>query len=82
MTPDRSELFAALAELCKKYPHWRFGQLVANVAGWSDVEAWDVEDEQVLAAALSHLKAEVSRADDDHFTPDHEDSVETVAAFH
>ena len=82
MTPDRSELFAALAELCKKYPHWRFGQLVANVAGWSDVEAWDVEDEQLLAAALSHLKAAVSRADDDHFTPDHEDSVETVAAFH
>ena len=64
MTPDRSELFAALAELCKKYPHWRFGQLVANVAVWSDVDAWDVEDEQLLSAALSHLRADITQADE------------------
>ena len=55
MTQDRSELFAALAELCAKYPHWRFGQLVANVSDWADVEVWDVEDDQLLTAALSHL---------------------------
>ena len=33
--PDRAELFAALAELSRRYPHWRVGQLVANVAGWA-----------------------------------------------
>jgi hypothetical protein len=52
----RAELLAAIAELCQRYPHWRFGQLVANVAGWADQEIWDVEDEQLLAAARLHLQ--------------------------
>ena len=25
-----------IAELCRRYPDWRFSQLVANVAGWAD----------------------------------------------
>jgi hypothetical protein len=37
------------------FPEWRFGQLVANLttaAGCQGPEAiWDVEDEQLLAAA-------------------------------
>ena len=41
--------------LSRRYPQWRFGQLIANVAGWADQEIWDVEDEQLLAAAQSHL---------------------------
>lgn len=53
---DRAELMAAIAELCRRYPHWRFGQLVSNVAGWADVNVWDVEDEQLLAAAQAHLE--------------------------
>jgi hypothetical protein len=52
---DRSAVFAALAELARRYPHWRVGQLVANVAGWADAEVWDVEDEQLVAAIRSHL---------------------------
>jgi hypothetical protein len=52
---DRTELFAALETLAKRYPHWRVGQLVANVAGWADVELWDAEDEQLLVAAQKHL---------------------------
>jgi hypothetical protein len=52
----RVDLLEALAELCRRYPHWRLGQLVANVAGWADQEIWDVEDEQLLAAARSHLQ--------------------------
>ena len=56
MTESRGEkLFATLAELSKHYPHWRTGQLVANAAGWADVEMWDAEDEQLLAAADAHL---------------------------
>ena len=54
----RTELFAALTELARKYPHWRIGQLVANVAGWADAEVWDVEDELLLDAAHAHLRAE------------------------
>jgi hypothetical protein len=52
---ERAEVFAALAELARHYPHWRVGQLVANVAGWADAEVWDAEDEQLLSAAREHL---------------------------
>jgi hypothetical protein len=53
--PTRDELLIAIAQLCERYPNWRLGQLVANVAGWTDQDAWDVEDEQWLAAARQHL---------------------------
>jgi hypothetical protein len=52
----RTELFEALAELCRRYPAWRLGQLIANVSGWADQEVWDVEDEQLLATAQAHLR--------------------------
>ena len=31
--PQPDELLAIIAELRRKYPEWRFGQLIANVAG-------------------------------------------------
>jgi hypothetical protein len=52
----RAALLAAFAELSRRYPEWRLGQLVANVAGWADQVIWDVEDEQLLAAAQLHLQ--------------------------
>ena len=52
---ERADLLMAIEQLCEKYPHWRLGQLVANVAGWADQEIWDVEDQQMLAAARLHL---------------------------
>ena len=49
------ELIEALSELRLLFPDWRMGQLVANLvtaAGGKDAGAiWDVEDEQLLAAA-------------------------------
>jgi hypothetical protein len=53
---SRADLLAVLTELGQRYPDWRFGQLVANVAGWADREIWDVEDEQLLAAGQLHLQ--------------------------
>ena len=51
MTPaPYHELIRALEDLCRRFPHWRFGQLVCNVAGWADVDVWDVEDDQLLQA--------------------------------
>ena len=48
-------LLQAVARLRQLFPEWRFGQLVANLttaAGCPEAEAiWDVEDEQLLAAA-------------------------------
>lgn len=52
---SREELLAAITELCARYPNWRLGQLVANVAGWADQDIWDVEDDALLNAARSHL---------------------------
>jgi hypothetical protein len=54
-TQQRADLLAAIAGLCQRYPDWRFGQLVANVAGWADQEIWDVEDDHLLEAARLHL---------------------------
>jgi hypothetical protein len=51
---ERGEMLTALIELARRYPHWRLGQLVTNVAGWADVDLWDAEDAQLLAAARAH----------------------------
>lgn len=56
MNQTQADLMDAIAELRRRYPEWRLGQLIANVAGWADQEIWDVEDEQLLAAAQSHLQ--------------------------
>ena len=49
------ELIEAMSELRLLFPDWRMGQLVANLvmaAGGADAGAiWDLEDEQLLAAA-------------------------------
>jgi hypothetical protein len=51
----RSELLTLLAEVGNRYPHWRLGQLIENVAGWTGEDLWDVQDEQLLKAAREHL---------------------------
>jgi hypothetical protein len=53
--PTRNELFKLLSDLAQRYPEWRVGQLIANVAGWADVDVWDAEDGQLLAAVRAHL---------------------------
>ena len=52
----RDELLLAIAELRRQYPKWRLGQLILNVAGWADQDLWDIEDDQLLAAANLHLQ--------------------------
>jgi hypothetical protein len=59
------ELIAALAELRALFPDWRMGQLVANLvlaAGATDAGAiWEVEDEQLLAAARRLIERNAGR---------------------
>lgn len=57
----RTDLLAAIAELSRRYPEWRLGQLIANVAGWADQEIWDVEDQHLLDAVRIHLEQVVPR---------------------
>lgn len=61
ITPKEADLFEVLAELRQRYPAWRFGQLIANVAGWADKDVWDVEDDDLLETARSHLEAATNR---------------------
>jgi hypothetical protein len=63
---ESKDLFDALAELRQRYPDWRLGQLVANVAGWADQNAWDIEDKQFLAAAREHLQSLTKRSNEAH----------------
>jgi hypothetical protein len=48
-------LLQAVTQLRELFPEWRFGQLVANLTtavGRQEPEAiWDVEDQELLAAA-------------------------------
>jgi hypothetical protein len=66
MTPIRREIFRKLEELSERFPHWRFGQLVANVSYWAKeptVEAiWVVEDHDFLSGITSHLEQQASSA--------------------
>lgn len=56
----RDELLRVLSQFSDQAPNLRFGQLIANLAflarssGPSD--PWDVEDEELLEAARSHLR--------------------------
>lgn len=61
MIDPPSELFEVLAELRRRYPNWRFGQLIANIAGWADQGVWDIDDEQLVEAARLHLHALANR---------------------
>ncbi len=60
------ELIVALSELRALFPDWRMGQLVANLVmatGGTDAGAiWDVEDEQLLAAAHRLIQRNRGRA--------------------
>jgi hypothetical protein len=58
-TDLRHELMDTLTELSRQYPEMRFGQLVLFVArlarGAGTSAMYDIEDEELLAAAKSAL---------------------------
>ena len=58
----RESLLTALADLGQRYPDWRLGQMLANLAttaGRLDAGAvWDLEDDEALAAARELLAAD------------------------
>jgi hypothetical protein len=62
--PADTELLDTLAELRRRYPDWRLGQLVANVAGWADQNVWDIEDDLLLTTAEKHLQELARRSEE------------------
>jgi hypothetical protein len=55
----RQEVLRALEELGEACPEYRLGQMIANLAflarGDAEGAVWDVEDDELLAAAQKHL---------------------------
>ena len=58
-TRVRRDILNTLSGLSKFCPEVRFGQLIANLSylakGPTNEAIWDVEDEELLAAARKHL---------------------------
>ncbi len=57
---DRHELLRLIEEMSEGYPEFRLGQLIANLAFWArgDQEGavWNVEDQELMAAAREHIR--------------------------
>ena len=61
MNPQtRQEILRTLEEIGNRYPDVRFGQLIANLSylakGPTNEAIWDVEDEELLAAARNSYR--------------------------
>jgi hypothetical protein len=60
MNSTRDELLSTLTALSAACPEMRFGQLIANLStlakGLSAEGLWDVEDDELLAAARKQLE--------------------------
>jgi hypothetical protein len=60
INPVRQEVLQVLAEISELAPEVRLGQLMANLSylarGLSNESIWDMEDDELLAAARKHLE--------------------------
>jgi hypothetical protein len=59
MTQTRRDILQAVEVLSEQYPDMRLGQLLVNLSNWATGvpdAIWDVEDEELLKAARSHLE--------------------------
>ncbi len=58
--PTRKDVFQILEELSEACPEYRFGQMIANLAmlarGDDEGAVWNLEDEELIAAARKHLQ--------------------------
>lgn len=59
-SPDRiSDVLATVEALWRIFSDWRLGQLICNVASWTDErpeKVWDIEDDELAAAIQSRLE--------------------------
>jgi hypothetical protein len=51
----RKELIRLIERMSDEHPNWRLGQMIINLAGLTNAEVWDVEDEELLESAKTHL---------------------------
>ena len=55
-TETREQLITVLAEIARRCPNLRYGQLVENMAALTNTDAWDIEDGELLGAAKQFLE--------------------------
>ena len=57
---DRHELLRLIEEMSEGYPEFRLGQLIANLVflarGDEEGALWNVEDEELMAAAQEQIR--------------------------
>jgi hypothetical protein len=53
----RQQLITVLAELARRRSNLRYGQLVENLAGLTNIDTWNIEDEELLRAATQFLES-------------------------
>jgi hypothetical protein len=60
MNDSTNELISTLKQLRQRYPSWRFGQMIENVAAWAGTDkpgsVGEISDKALLQAARNHLK--------------------------
>jgi hypothetical protein len=63
---ERQELLRLIEEMSEAYPEFRLGQLIANLAFWARADqegaVWNVEDEELIAAACEQIQNAQRRA--------------------
>jgi hypothetical protein len=52
-----------IKQLWSRYPDWRLGQVLLNLAEWADEDLWNLEDERLLEVLEQHLSAPESHVD-------------------
>ena len=67
MTNDSNARLAdAIAAMSRRYPDWRFGQIVANIASFAHANdsgaVWELTADEFVAAVDAHLARAVSTA--------------------
>ncbi len=57
---ERHELLQLIEEMGEGFPEFRLGQLIANLAFWArgdqDGAVWNVEDQELIAAAREQIR--------------------------
>ncbi len=65
MNANHEELLGALREMWQRYPEWRLGQMICNVATWAKQPTetadaaetvWDLEDDELVRGIRQHLQ--------------------------
>jgi len=49
--------------LWSRYPDWRLGQLLINLADWADDDLWNLEDDRLIEVLEEHLNRQASQTE-------------------